>query len=195
MTLNITHWQNGRPIEKMHGVDSKMLEESVRLFLTAIGDDITRDGLKETPKRVAKMYAETMNGYFLKPEDFVTEFDNDEGYDGAVILKGAELYSICEHHLQMFAGELAVAYKPKDKIVGLSKLVRIARVYAKRPQVQERLTQQISDALQQILDPEWVVVRYKAEHYCMKVRGVRIRDAFTTTIAGHGKWPQDIFHV
>ena len=177
------------------GYDHEKMEESVRLFFEAIGDDPNRDGLKDTPKRVSKMYSEIMNGHFLDPKDFVTEFDNDGGYDGPVILKDARFYTVCEHHLQQFSGTIDFAYKPKDKIVGLSKLVRIARVYAKRPQVQERLTKQVADAINEILEPEWVVIRIRAEHFCMSIRGVRVPGSQTTTIYGHGDYPSDIFSV
>lgn len=175
--------------------DIDKMEESVKLFFEAIGDDPNREGIRDTPRRVAKMYAETMNGYFLDPKNFVTEFENDGKYLGPVILKNAELYSVCEHHLQMFSGNISIAYQPGDKIIGLSKLLRIARVYAKRPQVQERLTNQVANSLQEILSPQWLVVRYEAEHYCMRVRGVRVKDSTTVTLAGHGDWPSDIFRV
>lgn len=176
-------------------IDTEKMEESVRLFFEAIGDDPNRDGIKDTPKRVAKMYAETMNGYFLKPEDFITTFENDGGYDGPVILRDAEFYTVCEHHLQPFAGTIDIAYRPGERIIGLSKLLRVSRVYAKRPQVQERLTREVADALNRVLDPEWVVVRIRAEHHCMKLRGVRINGSSTETIYGYGEYPIDIFRV
>lgn len=176
-------------------INMTMLEESVRLFFEGIGDDITRDGIKDTPKRVAKMWAETMNGYTLSPDDYVTTFDNDEGYDGPVILRDAEFYTVCEHHLQPFAGTLDLAYQPGNRILGLSKLLRVARVYAKRPQVQERLTKQVSGALNDLLEPTWVVVRIKAEHHCMKLRGVRINGSYTVTQHGHGRYPDNVFNT
>lgn len=176
-------------------LDMAKLEESVRLFFEGIGDDPNRDGIKDTPKRVAKVWAETMNGYTLKPEDFVTLFDNDSGYSGPVILRDAEFYTKCEHHLEPFSGTLDIAYQPRDQIIGLSKLLRIARVYAKRPQNQERLTSQIADALYLNLDAEWVAVRCRAEHYCMISRGTRIKGAHTETYDGRGDWPKDIFHA
>lgn len=169
------------------------LEESVRLFLLGVGENPYREGLKDTPKRIAKAYMECLSGYNEDPKDFITEFDNDI-YKGPVILKGAELYSFCEHHGFPFIGAVDIAYQPKDKIVGLSKLVRVARVFAKRLQVQERLTQQIADALWEILEPEWVIVRYTAEHFCMRIRGVRVKESTTTTIATHGWVPSDIFN-
>lgn len=157
------------------------LEESVRLFFEGIGDDPNRDGIKDTPARVAKVWAETMNGYTLKPEDFVTLFDNDAKYDGPVILRNAEFYTKCEHHLEPFSGTLDIAYWPGEKIIGLSKLLRIARVFCKRPQNQERLTMQIANALDEQLSPKGVAVRIKAEHHCMISRGVRIKGAVTET--------------
>lgn len=174
-------------------IDKAKLEESVRLFFEGIGDDPNRDGIKDTPKRVAKMWAETMNGYTLNVEDFVTTFENDEGYNGPVILRDAEFYTVCEHHLQPFNGTIDIAYQPGSRIVGLSKLLRVARVFAKRPQVQERLTKQVGDALYDVLDPTWVAVRIKAEHHCMKLRGVRIQGSHTETYYGKGPWPRDVF--
>jgi GTP cyclohydrolase I len=177
----------------------ELLEESARLFLRGLGEDPTRSDLVDTPKRVAKMYSQVYQGYFQRPEDFITEFDNgdDTGgkYIGPVILKNAELYSTCAHHFQPFIGEISIAYQPKDRIVGLSKLLRVARVYAKRLQVQEKLTQQVADALWELLDPEWVVVRYEAEHYCMRLRGVRVKGSSTVTLASHGDYPQGVFNV
>lgn len=177
------------------GVDRVKLEESAKLMLEAIGEDPSRDGLKETPKRFANYWADIMNGHFLKPEDYVTEFDNDGAYDGAVVVKDLPFYTVCEHHLAPFIGTWDVAYKPGDRIIGLSKLVRIARVFQKRPQVQERLTKQISDALNEILKPEWVVVRMEAEHFCMSTRGVRTPGSTTETMTGHGDYPKDVFNV
>lgn len=176
-------------------VDMKKLEESARLFLEAIGEDPNRDGLKDTPKRYAKYMSEIMNGHFKDPKNYVTEFDNDAHYDGAVVVKALPFYTMCEHHLAPFIGHWDVAYKPSERIIGLSKLVRIARVYQKRPQVQERLTKQISDELNDILRPEWVVVRMNAEHFCMSTRGVRTPGAFTETLSGHGDYPKDIFNA
>lgn len=173
-------------------IDNMTLKQSVRLFLEGIGDDPEREGLKDTPKRVAEAWNTCFSGYDEKPEDFVTTFDNPQ-YDGPVILKNAELYTFCEHHIQPIIGEIDIAYQPQDRIIGLSKLVRISRVYAKRLQVQERMTQQIADALNDILKPEWVIVRYTAEHFCMRIRGVRVKESTTTTRAGHGPYPSDIF--
>lgn len=173
--------------------DYDKVKKATRLLLEGIGDDPDRDGIKKTPERVAKMYSEIFNGYDLDPTDFVTEFDNDSSYDGPIILRGVSFYAYCEHHLQLFSGKLSVAYSPGEKIVGLSKLVRVARVFAKRPQVQEKLTKQIADALHHTLNPHWVVVRIEAEHHCMSIRGVRVPGATTTTVYGHGEYPKDVF--
>lgn len=173
----------------------ELLKESARLFIQGIGEDPTRSDLVDTPDRVAKMYAEIYSGYFQDPKDFITDFDNPSRYHGPVILKGAELYSTCAHHFQPFIGEIDIAYAPNNRLLGLSKLVRVARVYAKRLQTQETLTQQVADALNDLLDPEWVIVRYRAEHYCMRLRGVRIKESTTTTIAWHGRVPENIFNV
>lgn len=183
------------------GFDIEKMEQAGRLMLEAMGEDPERDGLKDTPKRFAKYYSEIMNGHFLDPNNFVTEFENDGGYSGAVIVEDLPFYTLCEHHLAPFIGTWDVAYHPGDRIVGLSKLVRIARVFQKRPQVQERLTTQITNSLFDILQPKWVVVRMRAEHFCMSTRGVRTPGAKTETLYGRSRntldepYPKDIFNV
>lgn len=189
----ISRWKKVKDVEEEPYFDIKKMEKAGRLMLEAMGEDCSRDGLRETPKRFAKYYSQIMNGNFLDPKDCVTEFDNDGGYDGAVVVKDLPFYTICEHHLAPFIGTWDVAYKPGSKIVGLSKLVRIARVFQKRPQVQERLTKQISDTINELLEPEWVVVRMNAEHFCMSTRGVRTPGAITETLSGYGDYPKDIF--
>lgn len=179
----------------MSKFDYDKVKEATKLLLEGFGDDPNRDGLKDTPDRVAKMYQEIMNGHDLDPKDFITEFENDGDYHGPIVLKDANFYTYCEHHLQLFAGKLHIAYQPGGKIVGLSKLVRVARVFSKRPQVQERLTKQIADALNETLQPEWIVCKIEAEHYCMSIRGVRVPGTNTTTIYGHGEYPSDIFEL
>lgn len=173
--------------------DYNKVKKATRLLLEGIGDDPDRDGLEGTPDRVAQMYKEILSGYDLDTNDHVTLFENDNDYYGPVILKDAAFYSYCEHHLQLFAGTLNIAYEPTDKVIGLSKLVRVARVYAKRPQVQERLTKQIADALQSHLEPQWVIVKIDAEHFCMSIRGARVPGTTTTTLYGYGEYPNDIF--
>lgn len=175
--------------------DMEKMEQAAKLMLEAMGEDVDRDGLKDTPARFAKYYSQIMNGNFLDPKDCVTDFENDGDYDGAVVIKDLPFYTLCEHHLAPFIGTWDIAYKPGGRIVGLSKLVRIARVYQKRPQVQERLTKQIADTIYELLLPEWVVVRMNAEHFCMSTRGVRTPGALTETLTGHGEYPKDIFGV
>lgn len=175
--------------------DFEKVEEATRLLLEGIGDNPDREGIKDTPRRVAKMYQEILSGYDLRADDFITEFDNDGDYHGPVIVKDVPFYTYCEHHLQLFAGKLHLAYCPADKIVGLSKLVRMARVYAKRPQVQERLTNQIADTINLHLKPNWCAVKIEAEHFCMSIRGVRAPGTSTVTFAGYGDYPKDVFQI
>lgn len=172
-----------RTFSKPTEVDKIKLEEAGRLILEALGEDVGRDGLKDTPKRFANYYADIMNGHFLKADDYVTDFENDGAYNGPVVVTNMPFYTICEHHLAPFIGTWDFAYQPQDRILGLSKIVRIARVHQKRPQVQERLTQQIAESMMQILEPKWVVVRMGAEHFCMSTRGVRTPGAKTYTRA------------
>lgn len=182
-----------RPGQKF---DFAKVEEATRLLLEGIGDNPDREGIKDTPRRVAKMYQEILNGYDLHPSDFITEFDNDGDYHGPVIVKDVPFYTYCEHHLQLFAGKLHIGYSPGDKIVGLSKLVRLARVYAKRPQNQERLTKQIADCVESHLNPNWCAVKIEAEHFCMSIRGTRVPGTTTATVYGHGEYPKDgIFRI
>lgn len=174
--------------------DFEKVKEATALLLEGIGDDPTRDGLLDTPDRVARMYQDILSGYEQKPEDYVTQFENDGQYYGPIIVRDIPFYTFCEHHFALFAGKLHIAYEPGERIVGLSKLVRIARVFAKRLQVQERLTKQVADAINEILQPKWVVVKIEAEHYCMSIRGVRVPGTSTGTIFGHGDYPKDIFN-
>ena len=175
------------------------LVQSVELFLEGIGEDPRRKDLVDTPLRVAKMWMETLNGYSIDPAQYVVDFPK-QGYTGPVILKNAELYSMCAHHLQPIIGQISIAYLPDEKMVGLSKLLRIARVYAKRLTTQEVMTQQVVDSLYELLAPYYVVVRYEAEHYCMRQRGTRVKGATTVTIAGRTRsgssdYPNDIFSL
>ncbi len=167
-----------------HEVDMESIQEAVRMILVAIGEDVNREGLKETPARVARMYADVLNGQFLEVEPYLKTFT--EKTRNMVIVKDVPIYSFCEHHLALFQGKLHVGYIPDGKVIGLSKLVRIARVFAKRVQIQERLTDQIADALQAALLPKGVMVYIEAEHTCMTIRGVRTPGATTVTSAIRG---------
>ena len=171
-----------------HGrVDLARIERAVREILLAIGEDPEREGLVETPARVARSYAEQFAGLRQQPEDVLTTVF-DAGHDEMVLVRDIELYSTCEHHLVPFFGVAHVGYIPNEKghITGLSKLARLVDVYARRPQVQERMTSQIADALMNVLEPRGVIVVIEAEHLCMSMRGVRKPGAKTATSAVRG---------
>jgi GTP cyclohydrolase I len=174
------------------GVDLDRAEAAVRELLLAIGEDPDRDGLKATPRRVAKAYAETMTGLFVDPDE-VLETSFDEGHDELVLVKDIALYSTCEHHLVPWHGTAAVGYIPgaDGRITGLSKLARVVDLYARRPQVQERLTSQVADAVMARLQPRGVIVVVQAEHLCMAMRGVRKPGTTTVTSAVRGMMQTD----
>ncbi len=159
----------------------------MREILLAIGEDPDRDGLRDTPARVARMYAEQFAGMRQRPEDVLTTVFDSE-HDEIVLVKDIEMYSMCEHHLVPFSGRAHIGYIPneKGKITGLSKLARLVEVYARRPQVQERMTCQVADALMRVLEPRGVLVVLEAEHLCMSMRGVRKPGAKTVTSAVRG---------
>jgi GTP cyclohydrolase I len=168
-------------------IDTGRIERAVREILLAIGEDPDRDGLAETPARVARAYAEQFSGLAQSPEDVLaTVFDAD--HDELILVRDIELYSTCEHHLVPFFGFAHVGYIPNEKgqITGLSKLARLVDVYARRPQVQERMTSQIADALMAVLEPRGALVVIEAEHLCMSMRGVRKPGAKTVTSAVRG---------
>jgi len=170
-----------------HEFDLPRIEHAVREILLAIGEDPDRDGLRDTPARVARSYAEQFAGLGRHPADVLTTvFDAD--HDEMVLVRDIELYSTCEHHLVPFFGRAHVGYIPNEKgqITGLSKLARLVDLYARRPQVQERMTSQIADALMDTLEPRGVVVIIEAEHLCMSMRGVRKPGAKTVTSAVRG---------
>ena len=168
--------------------DDKRAEAAVRELLYAVGEDPDREGLRETPARVARAYREIFSGLQQEPEDVLTT-TFDLGHDEMVLVKDIEVMSTCEHHLVPFVGVAHVGYIPagSGKITGLSKLARLVDVYARRPQVQERLTTQIADALMRILEPRGVIVVVECEHMCMTMRGVRKPGAKTITSAVRGQ--------
>ena len=171
------------------GVDLDRIERAVREILLAIGEDPDRDGLARTPRRVAEMYAEICSGMHEDPSrHLVTTFEAE--HDEMVMVRDIPLYSICEHHLTPFHGHAHVAYIPNEdgRITGLSKLARLVDGYAKRPQVQERLTTQIADALMERLQPRGAFVMIEAEHLCMSMRGVRKPGSLTVTSAVRGSF-------
>jgi GTP cyclohydrolase I len=168
--------------------DETRAENAVRELLIAVGEDPDREGLRETPARVARAYKEIFAGLWQKPEDVLTT-TFDLGHDEMVLVKDIEVLSSCEHHLVPFVGVAHVGYIPSadGKITGLSKLARLVDVFARRPQVQERLTTQVADSLMEILEPRGVIVVVECEHMCMSMRGVRKPGAKTITSAVRGQ--------
>ncbi len=163
-------------------IDLEAAERAVADLLVALGQDPTAEHTGETPRRVAAAYAE-----LLTPREFnVTTFANDEGYDELVLARDIPFHSLCEHHLLPFKGVAHVGYLPGERILGLSKLARVVELFARRLQVQERLTKQVADWLQDALDPKGVGVVIEAEHLCMSLRGVQASGSLTVTSAVHG---------
>lgn len=160
----------------------------IRELIEAVGEDPEREGLKNTPDRVARMYTELLSGYTAEPERIVNGALFDITYDEMVIVRDIEFYSLCEHHLLPFIGRAHVAYIPAGKVIGLSKIPRIVDMYARRLQIQERMTRQIADFVQTTLLPQGVAVVVEAMHMCAMMRGVKKHDARMTTSAMHGSF-------
>jgi GTP cyclohydrolase I len=167
-------------------IDISEVQSAVLRILQAIGEDPNRDGLKRTPERIARMYAELLSGYQMDPVMVVNDALFDVKYDEMVIVRDIEFYSLCEHHMLPFMGRVHVAYIPDGKVLGLSKIPRIVDLYAHRLQVQERLTRQIADFIRDLLHPQGVAVVVEALHLCMSMRGVQKHNARLTTSAMHG---------
>jgi GTP cyclohydrolase IA len=175
------------PAPPRAGVDHERAVAAIRELLLAVGEDPDRPGLRETPARVARAYAETFAGLWQDPVDILaTTFDED--HDEMVLVKDIPMYSTCEHHLVPFHGVAHIGYIPGEdgRVTGLSKLARLVEVYARRPQVQERMTSQIADALADVLKPRGVLVVIEAEHLCMAMRGIRKPGSSTVTSAVRG---------
>ena len=168
--------------------DQARAEAAVRELLAAIGEDPEREGLRDTPARVARAYAEVTSGMRMTPEDVLTT-TFDIGHEEMILVRDIELWSMCEHHLVPFTGVVHVGYIPNEngRITGLSKLARLVDVFARRPQVQERLTTQVADSLVRILHPRGVIVVIECEHLCMTMRGVRKAGSKTVTSAVRGQ--------
>ena len=166
-------------------VDQKKVQEAIKLLLEGIGEDTDREGLKETPERIGRMYEEICGGMNQDAGEHLSKVfsvDNNE----MVLEKDITFYSMCEHHLMPFYGKAHVAYIPDGKVVGLSKLARTVEVFARRPQIQENLTAQIADALEKYLQPKGVMVMIEAEHLCMTMRGIKKPGAQTVTVTTRG---------
>jgi GTP cyclohydrolase I len=170
----------------------KKVAENVYSILEQIGEDPARQGLLKTPERVAKAYSFITQGYEQDARKILRSAMFDEDYSEMVLVKNIELYSLCEHHMLPFFGKAHIAYIPNGKIVGLSKIPRIVDVFARRLQVQERLTIEIRDAIQETLEPTGVAVVIEAQHLCMQMRGVSKQNSATTTSAFSGAFLEDI---
>lgn len=165
-----------------------VVRDNVESILKALGEDVTRDGLMKTPERVSKAYHFLTQGYHMDATEILKSALFEEDHSEMVIVKDIELFSLCEHHMLPFYGRAHIAYIPKGKIVGLSKLARVVDVYSRRLQVQERLTCQIRDCIQEALDPLGVAVVVEANHLCMMMRGVQKQNSVTTTSAFTGEF-------
>ncbi len=171
---------------KKKNIDKSKIEAAMAMILEAIGEDPKREGLKETPRRVASMYEEIFYGVDIDPQELL-QVSFTEYHDELVLVKDIPLYSMCEHHFLPFYGKAHVAYIPKGgKVVGISKIVRVTEVYARRPQLQERLTSQIADCIHDTLKPYGVAVIIEAEHMCMTMRGINKPGSITVTSAVRG---------
>lgn len=172
------------------GIDLGRIERAFREVIEAVGEDPGREGLRDTPRRVARMYAELFEGLHTDPRDEL-RVGFEAGHDEMVILRDVPFYSICEHHFMPFHGVAAIGYIPDGRVVGLSKLARLLEGYARRPQLQERLTGQVADALMEVLRPDGVAVVIEAEHLCMTQRGVKKPGSRMVTSATRGQFRQN----
>jgi GTP cyclohydrolase I len=175
---NLNHFAN---LLSESDLDDQSIEKAVRQILQGIGEDPDRPGLQRTPERVAQMYAELLQGYRTDPDTFLNDALYEVTYDEMVLVRDIEFYSLCEHHLLPFIGRAHVAYFPKGIVIGLSKIPRIVDMFSRRLQLQERMTRQIADFLQELLDPHGVAVVVEGVHLCAMMRGVKKHDARMTT--------------
>lgn len=171
-------------------MDQKKIEEAIRLLLEGIGEDPEREGLVDTPKRIAKMYQEICGGMYESAEEHLKKTFTAENAE-MVVEKDIQFYSMCEHHMLPFYGKVHIAYVPDGKVVGLSKLARTVEVYARRLQLQEQMTVQIAEALMEHLAPKGVMVYAEAEHMCMTMRGVKKPGSKTVSIAARGVFEEN----
>jgi GTP cyclohydrolase I len=173
-------------------MDQKKITDSVRDILESVGEDPEREGLLRTPERVAKAYEELLSGYRTDPIDLLNEAIFNESYDEMVIVRDIEFYSLCEHHMLPFLGRAHVAYLPRGKVIGLSKIPRIVDMFARRLQVQERMTRQIADLIDELLHPKGVAVVVEGLHLCSVMRGVKKHDARMTTSSMSGAFRSNL---
>jgi GTP cyclohydrolase IA len=175
----------------MPPVDLEGVAEATRMLLNAVGEDPEREGLQRTPQRVARAYEELLSGYRIDPTKLVNNAIFDVEYDDMVIVRDIDYASLCEHHLLPFVGKAHVAYIPKNKVIGLSKIPRIVDMFARRLQVQERMTRQIADFIYEVLEPRGVAVVMDGTHMCSMIRGVKKHGSGMTTSAMHGIFRED----
>jgi len=173
-------------------IDCPRIEKAVREILFAVGEDPDRQGLAETPRRVARMYAELFSGLSEDPRKHVNKFFTEEKYDEIILLKDIPFHSMCEHHLLPFMGHAHIAYLPRGKVIGLSKLARIVTSFARRPQMQERLTYQVAEFIMKEVDAQGAAVVMKASHTCMTIRGVKKAGSSMITSAMLGVFRSDV---
>lgn len=171
-------------------IDHEKIKEAVRLLLEGIGEDVNREGLKETPDRIARMYDEIYGGLDEDASEHLSKVFTVD-HNEMVLEKDIVFYSTCEHHLMPFYGRAHVAYIPDGKVVGLSKLARTVEVYARRPQIQEQMTGQIADAIMEHLKPQGVMIMVEAEHMCMTMRGIKKPGSRTVSIAARGVFEEN----
>lgn len=183
--MKTTHRNGTGPIIEEKPVDLRRIEAAVREILAAVGEDPDREGLRETPSRVARMYAEMFSGLRTDPRKYLARTFTQK-YDEMVLVKDISFESMCEHHLLPFMGRAHIAYVPNGKVVGLSKIPRTVEAFAKRPQIQEQMTEQLADLLMSELGARGVAVVLEATHTCMAIRGVRKTGSLTTTSAMRG---------
>jgi GTP cyclohydrolase IA len=170
-------------------IDQDKIKKAVISIIEAIGEDRTREGLKDTPNRIAEMYADIFSGVFEDPEEHL-KVGFEEGHEEMVIAKNIPFYSMCEHHFLPFHGMAHIGYIPNGRVVGASKLSRVVEVFARRPQLQERLTTQVADTIVRVLEPKGVAVIMEAEHLCMTMRGIRKPGSKIVTSAMRGLFRQ-----
>ena len=173
-------------------IDQAGVFQAVQQLLIAVGEDPTRQGLRETPDRVARMYAELLEGYWVDPVALVNRAVFEDTYDEMVIVRDIEFYSLCEHHLLPFLGRAHVAYFPRGKVIGLSKIPRIVDMFSRRLQVQERMTREIAEFIHNLLNPHGVAVVVEGLHLCATMRGVKKHDARMTTSAMFGAFRKNL---
>lgn len=172
--------------KKQTNVNVALVRDTILQLIEAIGEDPEREGLQNTPDRVSRMYVELLSGYTADPDEIINNALFNVSYDEMVLVRDIEFYSLCEHHMLPFIGRAHIAYIPAGKVIGLSKIPRIVDMYARRLQIQERMTREIADLLQETLQPQGVAVVVEALHMCSMMRGVKKHDARMTTSAMHG---------